>query len=494
VSRDVVFDEMVSWYSPLKITKIGKARNGNVSSNVEQESQLISGPQESSISGSNSTQWKGRLKSSNIVDGSPQTSSRNFHVDDESNDSKKNVGGESRIPSVTTPEARMAKKVLKTPNNNNGIRRSTRVKYPVQILTYDGFVARHYAYMVRIIQEVEPTCFEQAIGNPKWDNAIDEEMAALDANATWELIALPKDKKAIGCKWVYKIKHNANGFVSKYKARLVAKGYAQTYGIDYEETYSPVAKMTTVRTIIAMEATKGWSLHQMDVKNVFLHGDLQEELYMEQPLGYVDQTHPNLVYRLKKALYSLKQAPRAWSDKIGQYLVTSGFQTSNTDFSLYAKKTDHGIVVIVIYVDYLTITRDSDANISDLNKLLKQKFEMKDLGELRYFLGIEVIQSPKGIWLLQRQYALNKLSEYGMMGYKPISIPLEQNVKLSADEGDLVEDTTMYRCIVGSLIYMTITRPDLSYAVGVVSQFMQTPRKPHLDAMRGMLRYIKHTL
>jgi hypothetical protein len=190
----------------------------------------------------------------------------------------------------------------------------------------------------------------------------------------------------------------------------------------------------------------------------------------------------------------LKQAPRAWSDKIGQYLVTSGFQTSNADFSLYVKKTDHGIVAIVIYVDDLIITGDSDADISDLKKLLKQKFEMKDLGELHYFLSIEVIHSPKGIWLLQRQYALNKLSEYGMTGCKPISIPLEQNVKLSADEGDLMEDTTVYKRIVGSLIYMTITRPDLSYAVGVVSQFMQTPRKPHLDAVRRILRYIKHTL
>ncbi len=208
----------------------------------------------------------------------------------------------------------------------------------------------------------------------------------------------------------------------------------------------------------------------------------------------MDQTRPNLVCRLKKTLYGLKQALRAWSDKIGQYLVTSGFQTSNADFSLYVIKTDHGIVVIVIYVDDLIITGDSDADIFDLKKLLKQKFEMKDLGELRYFLGIEVVQSPKGIWLLQRQYALNKLSKYGMMGCKPISIPLEQNVKLSADEGDLVEDTTMYRHIVGSLIYMTIIRPDLNYAVGVVSQFMQTPRKPHLDAVRRILRYIKHTL
>jgi hypothetical protein len=142
--------------------------------------------------------------------------------------------------------------------------------------------------MVRVIQEVEPTCFEQAVGNPKWDNAMDEEMAALDANATWELVVLPEDKKAIGCKWVYKIKHNTDRFVSRYKARLVAKGYAQTYGTNYEETYSLVAKMTIVRTIITMAVAKGWSLHQMDVKNAFLHGHLHEEVYMEQPPGYVD--------------------------------------------------------------------------------------------------------------------------------------------------------------------------------------------------------------
>jgi hypothetical protein len=131
--------------------------------------------------------------------------------------------------------------------------------------------------MVRVIQEVEPTCFEQAVRNPMWDNAMDEDMAGLDSDATWELVALPEDKKAIGCKWVYKVKHNADGFVSRYKARLVTKGYAQTYGIDYEETYSPVAKMTTIRTIITMAATKGWYLHQMDVKNIFFM-----EIYMKK--------------------------------------------------------------------------------------------------------------------------------------------------------------------------------------------------------------------
>ena len=229
---------------------------------------------------------------------------------------------------------------------------------------------------------------------------MDEEMDALEANATWELVPLPKEKNAIGCKWVYKVKHNANGSVNRYKARLVVKGYAQTYGIDYEETFSPVARMATVRAVIAMAASKGWSLHQMDVKNAFLHGDLQEEVYMEQPPGYVHAVHPEFVCRLKKALYGLKQAPRAWSDKIGQYLVTIGFQISKADFSLYVRKTEKGIMLLVIYVDDLIITGDSDEDILHVKMLLKQKFEMKDLGELRYFLGIEVIRSPSGIQLL----------------------------------------------------------------------------------------------
>jgi hypothetical protein len=184
VSQDVVFDEMVSWYSPLKVVEDGEAKNGDVSSNVEQKSQLINGSQEFSINGSSSTPWKGRLRSSNIVHGSSQTLSRNSHVDDESSDSKKNVGEESKIPLVITLGARMAKKVLKTPDNNSGVRKSTRIKYPVQRLTYDGFVAHHYTYMVKVIQEVEPTCFEQVIGNPKWDNTMDEKMATLDVNAT----------------------------------------------------------------------------------------------------------------------------------------------------------------------------------------------------------------------------------------------------------------------------------------------------------------------
>ena len=173
----------------------------------------------------------------------------------------------------------------------------------MQRLTYDGYVSHHYLYMAKVKQDVEPTSYESAAGNVHWEKAMDEEMAALDVNHTWDLVPLPSGKKAIGCKWVYKIKHKADGSIERYKARLVAKGYAQTYGIDYEETFAPVAKMATVHTVIAVAAAKGWYMHQMDVKNAFLHGELQEEVYVEQPPGYVDAGHPDYVCQLRKALY-----------------------------------------------------------------------------------------------------------------------------------------------------------------------------------------------
>ncbi|MCO5547345.1 hypothetical protein L7F22_000794 [Adiantum nelumboides] len=290
---------------------------------------------------------------------------------------------------------------------------------------------------------------------------MDEEMAALDVNETWELVPLPKGKKSIGCKWVYKVKHNANGSMSRYKARLVAKG---------------------------------WFLNQVDVKNAFLHGDLQEEVYMEQPQGYESLKHPGYVCKLKKALYGLKQALRAWHARVVACLVSIGFHMADADHSLYVRKTENGIVIICIYVDDLIIGGDNEGEIMHVKSLLKKEFDMKDLGELRYFLGIEIIHTKEGIWLSQRQYALDMLSKYGMADCKPIFMPLDQNVKLRADEGQVLEDVTMYWQIVCSLIYLIISRPDLSYSVGLESQFMQLPRKPHLDIVRRTLRYVSATL
>ena len=220
--------------------------------------------------------------------------------------------------------------------------------------------------MAKIVEDVEPADFDEAGGKPKWEQAMDEEMATLD------MLPLPSGKNAIGYKWVYKVKHNSDGgSVSRYNGRLVAKGYAQTYGIDYEETFSPVAKMATVHAIIAVAASKNWMLHQMDVKNAFLHGDLQEEVYMEQPQGYEDLRHPHYVCKLKKALYGLKKAPRAWHARIVSYLVSIGFYMADADHSLYVCKNEHGIVIICIYVDDLIVGGDNEDELAHVKTLMK---------------------------------------------------------------------------------------------------------------------------
>ncbi|KAI5333443.1 hypothetical protein L3X38_023574 [Prunus dulcis] len=218
---------------------------------------------------------------------------------------------------------------------------------------------------------------EPAIKYPEWRKAMQSELAALEANHTWTLMALPAHKKAIGCKWVYKIKRHSNGTIERCKARLVAKGYTQMEGIDYHETFSPVAKLTTVRVLLSLAAAKGWCLQQLDVNNAFLHGDLHEEVYMQLPPGSHGKGG-NMVCRLNKSLYGLKQASRCWFAKFSKALLDAGFSQSKADYSLFYrhKGTD-------------------TATISIIKNLLHQRFHLKDLGDLKYFLGIEVSRSPK---------------------------------------------------------------------------------------------------
>ncbi|MCO5614227.1 hypothetical protein L7F22_068507 [Adiantum nelumboides] len=224
---------------------------------------------------------------------------------------------------------------------------------------------------------------------------------------------------------------STDGSVERYKARLVAKGYAQTKGLDYDETFSSVAKMPTVRLVIAMASMFGWKLRQMDVNNAFLNGDLEEEFYIIQLEGYQHPEFPYYVCRLKKALYGLKQALRAWCEKITRFLKKIGFKQSNADHSLFLKHVDGEIIVIVIYVDDLILTGSHDEKILDVKKSLLRQFNMKNLGELRYFLGIEIVDTLSRIWMIQRQYALDMLEKYGITACKPVDTPLDQNVKLA---------------------------------------------------------------
>jgi hypothetical protein len=329
-----------------------------------------------------------------------------------------------------------------------------------------------------------------ALDDPKRKEAMLDEMRALEKNKTWELVDLPPGKQPVGCKWVFTIKHTPEGKIDRYKARLVAKGYTQTYGIDYEETFAPVAKMNSVRTLISCAVNFDWSIYQMDVKNAFLHGDLHEEVYMQIPPGFESSYNTKRVLRLHRSLYGLKQSPRAWFDRFRQAILKRGYRQSNADHTLFYKHANNKVAILIVYVDDIVITGNDTEEIVGLKHHIAREFEVKDLGHLKYFLGIEVSRGPKGIFLTQRKYVLDLLKETGMYGSKPAATPIEQNHRLSSDAGNPI-DRERYQRLVGRLIYLSHTRPDIAFAVSVVSQFMHSPRTAHMDVVTRILRYLK---
>ena len=337
--------------------------------------------------------------------------------------------------------------------------------------------------------------YEDAVQSKEWQAAMDDEIKAIVKNNTWELATLPKGQKAIGVKWVYKAKKNANGEVERYKARLVAKGYSQRYGIDYDEVFAPVARLETIRLIISMAAQHKWRIYQMDVKSAFLNGTLEEEVYTEQPMGYVVKGQEDKVLRLKKALYGLKQAPRAWNSRIDKYFQDTGFLKCPHEHALYVKTNKNGDMLFVcLYVDDLIFTGNNPKMFEDFKKAMTREFEMTDIGLMSYYLGIEVKQMEEGIFISQEGYAREVLKKFGMENCKQIDTPVNCGTKLSKfEEGELV-DATLFKSLVGSLRYLTCTRPDILFGVGLVSRYMETPTTSHLKAAKRILRYIKGTI
>ncbi|XP_026398898.1 uncharacterized protein LOC113294737 [Papaver somniferum] len=269
-------------------------------------------------------------------------------------------------------------------------------------------------------------------------------------------------------------------------------GYTQEYRIDYEETFAPVARMTTIRTLIVVASARGWDLHQMDVTKSFLHRDLQEEVYMQPPLGLPHS--PNQVCKLHRALYGLKQAPLAWFQKFTSVITQSGFSQSAYDSAMFVRLSDKGIVLLLLYVDYMVIIDSDLEGINALKPQLNSSFEMKDFGHLRYFLGIKVDKSFTGYFISRVKYASEILSRAGLIDNKTIDTPLEVNVKYNHMDGEILSNPTLYRRLVGSLNYLTIIRHDISHAVHIVSHFMSAPRSTHYVIVLRILRYIKGTL
>lgn len=339
----------------------------------------------------------------------------------------------------------------------------------------------------------DPIHFEDAIKDKKWIEAMDEEMNAIKRNKTWDLVELPKGKEVIGVKWVYKTKCNAEGKIERHKARLVFKGYKQQYGRDYEETFAPVTRMETVSAVLSIAAQNKWKVYQMDVKSAFLNGVLMEEVYIEQPLGHEKKGQKHKVCRLKKVLYGLKQAPRAWYSRIDSYLLEKGFEKCEEEPTLYIKEKDGKLLIVVLYVDDVIFTGNDDYLIENFRLVMKEEFEMTDMGLLRYFLGIEVDQNENGIFISQARYINEVLGRFNMQECKTTITPTVMGLNLSKEDSSKDFDPSLYKSIVGNLMYLTATRPDIMFAVSLISRFMERPEEAHWQAAKRILRYVKGT-
>lgn len=387
------------------------------------------------------------------------------------------------------------------------LRRERRVITPPSRYAESAFV-----YALSAAEETtdagEPSTFSEAMSSPRspeWSLAMNEEMESLSKNQTWILVPHPKRQKIVGCKWIFKRKEDSSGTArARYKARLVAKGFSQVEGIDYTEIFSPVVKHTSIRILLAIVALNNLELEQLDVKTAFLHGNLEEQIYMQQPEGFVVEGKEDHVCLLKKSLYGLKQSPRQWYKKFNSFMIAQGFYRSKYDVCVYFKIDAKEIIIfLLLYVDDMLIAARNKSDIDQLKVLLGQHFEMKDLGAAKKILGMEIYRNRQAgkLYLSQKSYILKVLERFGMSNAKHEKVPLAAHFKLSSKQCPNSEDESEYMSqipyssAVGSLMYaMICTRPDISYAVSVVSRFMANPGKEHWRAVKWILRYLQGTV
>ena len=409
----------------------------------------------------------------------------------------KPVENENVIPQNDSNENVMTQNV----ENAEGIgprRRGTKPKYLNDFYVneeIDNLLGcyTHYCYAINV-----PYTYDEAmthINSDKWKKAMDDEMFALEDNDTFELTILPPNKELVKSRWVYTEKINPKG-ETQYKARFVAKGFSQKENIDYHETFSPTANMTSIRTLMQIAAHNKLIIHQMDVKAAYLNAPIDCEIYVEQPKGYEKyDKDTKLVYKLKKSLYGLKQSGRNWNTVLHTYLISQDFIQSLSDPCVYTKHVDDSMCIIVVWVDDIIIATSNDIYMSSVKIALKEKFKMKDLGKIEIFLGIEFSHENNIITMSQSKYLTRLLDRFGMSDCKPKFSPCDPNMNKICAESSEPANPRLYREIVGGLIYaMIATRPDLSFAVTKLSQYMSEPKKNHMTMAKHVLRYIKGTL
>ncbi|GJT84145.1 putative ribonuclease H-like domain-containing protein, partial [Tanacetum coccineum] len=341
------------------------------------------------------------------------------------------------------------------------------------------------------LSQLEPTSIAKALEDPDWVAAMQEEMQQFINQKVWTLVPLPDGKNAIGTKWILKNKRDARGIVVRNKARLVAQGHRQEEGIDYDEVFAPVARIEAIRLFLAFASYMGFLVYQMDVKSAFLYGEIEEEVYVTQPKGFEDPYFPKHVYRVVKALYGLHQAPRAWYARLSAFLLQHNYRRGTIDKTLFIKKDSRDILLVQVYVDDIIFGSTNKAWCEEFEVLMKGEFEMSAMGEMSFFLGLQVKQLPDGIFISQDKYVKDMLTKFDMESVRTATTPYEAAKTKLKDETDPPVNVHLYRSMIGSLMYLTASRPDIMFAVSACSRHQVTPLTSHLNAVKKIFKYLK---
>ncbi|GJW55359.1 putative ribonuclease H-like domain-containing protein, partial [Tanacetum coccineum] len=341
------------------------------------------------------------------------------------------------------------------------------------------------------LSQLKPSSVSQALNDSDWVEAMQEEMQQFINQKVWKLVPLPAGKIAIGTKWILKNKRDARVIVVRNKARLVAQGHRQEEGIDYDEVFAPVARIEAIRLFLAFASYMGFMVYQMDVKSAFLYGKIEEEVYVTQPKGFEDPHFPKHVYRVVKALYGLHQAPRAWYARLSTFLLKHNYKRGTIDKTLFIKKNSRDIILVQVYVDDIIFGSTNKTWCDEFEVLMKGEFEMSAMGELTFFLGLQVKQEPDGIFISQDKYVQDMLKKFDMESVRPATTPFEASKPKSKDEPDDAVNVHLYRSMIGSLMYLTASRPDIQFAVSACSRHQVTPLTSNLNAVKKIFKYLK---
>jgi hypothetical protein len=347
---------------------------------------------------------------------------------------------------------------------------------------------KHYSF----VSSIEPYRVEDALRDPDWVVAMQEELNNFTRNEVWYLVWRP-NQNVVGAKWVFRNKQYEHGVVTRNKARLVAKGYSQVKGLDFDETYAPVARLESIRILHAYGTYHGFKLYQMDVKSAFPNGPIKEEVYFEQPPDFEDSEYPNHVYKLSKTLYGLKEAPRAWYECLWDFLITSGFKVGKADPTHFTKTIAKDLFICQIHVDDIIFGSTNKSSCEEFSRIMIQKFEMSMMGELKYFLGFQIKQLQEGTFISQTKYIQDILKKFEMKNGKPIKTPMGTNGHLDLDTGGKFVDQKVYRSMIGSLLDLCASRPNIMLSVCMCARFQANPKEVHLRAGKRIMRYLVYT-